>query len=81
MSEFNLINERFTSECGWDVIQTEKVKEFIKILQKGIEDLKVYRKDVNACNSYKFGLDFAINYFESKINVHAGDKLVEAKGE
>ena len=37
--EFNLKEKRFTSDCGWDVIQTEKVKEFIRLLREEIIDL------------------------------------------
>ncbi len=29
--EFKLSEKRFTSKCGWDVVQTEDIKEFIKL--------------------------------------------------
>ena len=32
MKEFKLSEKRFTSKCGWDVIQTNEVKEFIKLI-------------------------------------------------
>ena len=37
MKEFNLNSKRFISKCGWDVIQTNEIKEFIKRLKKNLK--------------------------------------------
>ncbi len=38
--EFKLSEKRFTSKCGWDVVQTEDIKEFIRLLKEDIDILE-----------------------------------------